>query len=212
MTRGAISPTEPLGGAVARPADGEWVAGVDEAGRGPLAGPVVAAAVILNPERPIAGLDDSKRLSPRQRDRLFDDIQAAALAVSVVAVDAATIDRINILQATLEAMRQAVDQLPIQPRCVLVDGNRLPVLNVPARAIVGGDASVEAISAASIIAKVTRDRWCLTAHAQWPEYGFDQHKGYPTASHVEALRRWGPCPVHRYSFGPVRAAVRGEVS
>ena len=183
------------------------VAGVDEAGRGPLAGPVVAAAVILDELQPIAGLGDSKALSPRRRERLFDEIRARALACSIAEASADEIDRLNILQATLLAMQRAVAGLRLPPREVLVDGNRLPRLAMPARAIVGGDASVPAISAASILAKVHRDRLCLQLHEAYPQYGFDGHKGYPTAAHLAALRRHGACPVHRRSFAPVRAVL-----
>ncbi|MFT3821088.1 MAG: ribonuclease HII [Rubrivivax sp.] len=183
------------------------LAGVDEVGRGPLAGPVVAAAVILDDERPIKGLRDSKALTALQRERLYDQIMAHALCVAIAEASAAEIDRINILQATLLAMRRAVDKLRLPPARVLVDGNRLPVLKVPAQAIVKGDATVAAISAASIVAKVHRDRWCCsTLHAQWPAYGFDGHKGYPTLLHLQALREHGPCPEHRRSFAPVREA------
>jgi ribonuclease HII len=180
------------------------VAGVDEAGRGPLAGPVVAAAVILDELAPIRGLKDSKVLSSRARERLFDEIRAKALCVCIAQASAAEIDTLNVLQATLLAMRRAVDGLRLRPAKVLVDGNRLPVLRVPAEAIVRGDATVAAISAASILAKVQRDRLCLQLHARHPEYGFDRHKGYPTAAHLEALRRHGACAEHRRSFAPVR--------
>lgn len=188
-------------------APGELVAGVDEAGRGPLAGPVVAAAVILDPARTIAGLMDSKALSAARREQLFDLIQARALAWHVAQASREEIDQINILQATLLAMRRAVQGLRPQPGRVLVDGNRLPVLAVPAEAIVKGDAKVAAISAASILAKVTRDRWCLQLHARWPQYGFDQHKGYGTAQHLAALADHGACPEHRRSFAPVVRAL-----
>jgi ribonuclease HII len=191
------------------------VAGVDEAGRGPLAGPVVAAAVILDDTQPIAGLADSKKLSAARRERLFDDIRARALCCSVAMASVEEIDRLNILQATLLAMRRAVEGLRLKPRLVLVDGNRLPVLDVRAEAIVQGDAKVQSISAASILAKVTRDRGLQALHDQYPHYGFDQHKGYGTAQHVEALRRLGPCPEHRRSFAPVAEAalrVSGEVT
>jgi ribonuclease HII len=183
------------------------VAGVDEAGRGPLAGPVVAAAVILDERRPVAGLADSKTLGARRRERLHDDIRARALCVSVAAATVEEIDRLNILQATLLAMRRAVEGLRLPPHRVLVDGNRLPVLRVPVEAIVKGDAKVAAISAASIVAKVHRDRLCTELHARWPLYGFDAHKGYPTPEHLEALRRHGPCDAHRRSFAPVRQAL-----
>jgi ribonuclease HII len=180
------------------------VAGVDEAGRGPLAGPVVAAAVILDELQPIRGLGDSKVLSPRTRERLFDEIRAKALACCIAAATVEEIDRLNILEATMLAMRRAVEGLRLRPAKVLVDGNRLPRLAVTAEAIVKGDALVAAISAASILAKVHRDRLCLELHAAHPEYGFDAHKGYPTPEHLDALRRHGPCPQHRRSFAPVR--------
>ena len=183
------------------------LAGVDEVGRGPLAGPVVAAAVILDDERPVKGLRDSKVLSPLRRERLFDEIMARALCVSIAEASAAEIDRLNILQATMLAMQRAVERLRLPPARVLVDGNRLPVLKMPAQAIVKGDAQVPAISAASIVAKVHRDRWCQTLHERWPMYGFDGHKGYPTAVHLQALAEHGPCPEHRRSFAPVRQAV-----
>lgn len=183
------------------------VAGVDEAGRGPLAGPVVAAAVILDDNQPIAGLADSKKLSAARRERLFDDIRARALCCSVAMASVEEIDRLNILQATLLAMRRAVEGLRLKPRLVLVDGNRLPVLDVRAEAIVQGDATVQAISAASILAKVTRDRGLQALHDQYPHYGFDQHKGYGTTQHLLALQRWGPCPEHRRSFAPVAEAA-----
>jgi ribonuclease HII len=180
-----------------------WVAGVDEAGRGPLAGPVVAAAVILDPARPIAGLRDSKALSPRQRAALAAAIRESALAWSVGVSDVAEIDAVNILQATLRAMRRAVQGLAVGPGEALVDGNVLPRLDCPARAIVKGDRDVMAISAASIIAKTTRDAMLDEADGLYPGYGFARHKGYPTAAHLAALARLGPCPVHRRSFAPV---------
>ena len=183
------------------------LAGVDEAGRGPLAGPVVAAAVILDEARPIAGLADSKVLTARARQRLHDEICAKALCVEVAHASEQEIDELNILQATLLAMRRAVQTLRLTPARVLVDGNRLPKLPIPAQAIVKGDALVPAISAASIVAKVRRDAWCREVHEQFPQYGFATHKGYPTAEHLEALRRHGPSPVHRRSFAPVRDAV-----
>ena len=187
------------------------VAGVDEAGRGPLAGPVVAAAVILDPRRPIAGLADSKKLTALRRDWLFDAICANALCCSIAEATTEEIDRLNILQATLLAMQRAVAGLRLPPAKVLVDGNRLPRLPMRAEAVVGGDAIVPAISAASILAKVTRDRWCAQVDAQWPQYGFAAHKGYGTAAHLAALRAHGPCVLHRRSFAPVaRAAQRGE--
>ena len=179
------------------------VAGVDEAGRGPLAGPVVAAAVILDERHPIQGLADSKKLTALRRERLFDEIRAKALCCSIAEASVEEIDRLNILQATLLAMRRAVAGLRLKPNKVLVDGNRLPTLEVLAEAIVGGDALVPAISAASILAKVHRDRWCLTLDEQYPQYGFAQHKGYGTAAHLAALRAHGPCAQHRTSFRPV---------
>ena len=187
--------------------DAALVAGVDEAGRGPLAGPVFAAAIILDPQRPIAGLGDSKKLSAARREQLFEVIQAQALCWCIAQASVEEIDRLNILQATLLAMRRAVQGLQRTPTQVLVDGNRLPSLDVPAQAIVKGDALVPAISAASILAKVQRDRWCLQLHTQYPQYGFDQHKGYGTAVHLAALRAHGPCAQHRRSFAPVAQLV-----
>ena len=182
------------------------VAGVDEAGRGPLAGPVVAAAVILDDLQPIRGLADSKVLSPRTRERLYDEIRARALCCSIASASAAEIDQINILQATMLAMKRAVEGLRILPHRVVVDGNRVPVLRVPVEALVKGDALMPAISAASILAKVERDRLCDALHAAHPAYGFATHKGYPTPEHLQALRAHGPCPEHRRSFAPVREA------
>lgn len=179
------------------------VAGVDEAGRGPLAGPVVAAAVILDDLRPIKGLADSKKLSALRRQALYEQIMARALCCAVGQASVQEIDNINILQATLLAMRRAVDGLRLKPVKVLVDGNRLPQLPMMAEAIVGGDAKVQAISAASIVAKVTRDRWCEEYHQTFPQYGFADHKGYATAEHLAALRRHGASPEHRRTFGPV---------
>ena len=184
------------------------VAGVDEAGRGPLAGPVLAAAVILNPRQPIAGLADSKKLSPRRREQLFDQIQDKALCCAIGQASEEEIDRLNILQATLLAMQRAVAGLRLVPARVLVDGNRLPRLPMLAEAIVGGDAKVPAISAASILAKVHRDRWCEQIDAEYPQYGFAAHKGYGTAAHLAALRQHGPTPWHRRSFAPVAQALR----
>jgi ribonuclease HII len=183
------------------------VAGVDEAGRGPLAGPVVAAAVILDELQPIKGLADSKRIGPVTRERLYDEIRARALAFHVAEASAHEIDRLNILQATLLAMRRAVDGLRLRPRGVLVDGKHLPPLAVPARAVVRGDATVAAISAASILAKVHRDRLCAELDRLHPQYGFAAHKGYPTAEHLAALGTHGPCAAHRRSFAPVAAAL-----
>jgi ribonuclease HII len=184
------------------------VAGLDEAGRGPLVGPVVAAAVILDPRKPIAGLADSKTLSPRKRERLFHEILAKALCCSVAQASAEEIDQINILQATLLAMQRAVAGLRLPPKLVLVDGNRLPLLPMQAQAIVKGDATVAEISAASIVAKVHRDQWCAEFDALYPEYGFARHKGYGTAEHLAALVAHGPCPEHRRSFAPVAKAQR----
>ena len=184
------------------------IAGVDEAGRGPLAGPVVAAAVILDDLHPIAGLADSKKLNPAKRERLYDEIRAKALCCSVAEASVEEIDRLNILQATLLAMRRAVEGLRLKPAKVLVDGNRLPPLPMLAEAIVKGDSKVAAISAASILAKVTRDRWCAQYHAEFPAYGFDGHKGYGTAEHLSALRLYGPCPQHRRSFAPVAESLK----
>ena len=179
------------------------IAGVDEAGRGPLAGPVVAAAVILDDLNPIAGLNDSKKLSAVRRAALYDEIRAKALCFCVAEASVQEIDQLNILQATMLAMQRAVQGLRLKPARVLVDGNRLPVLDVPGDAIVKGDALVAAISAASILAKVHRDRWCDELHQRYPEYGFDAHKGYGTAVHLRALQMHGACPEHRTSFSPV---------
>jgi ribonuclease HII len=180
------------------------VAGVDEAGRGPLAGPVVAAAVILDPERLIKGLNDSKKLSAATRERLYGDIVQAALCYCIAEATVAEIDQYNILQATLLAMQRAVAGLRLKPAKVLIDGNRLPVLPMLAEAIVGGDAKVQAISAASILAKVYRDRLCAVASEQFPGYGFAQHKGYGTAVHLQALKARGICAWHRTSFAPCK--------
>ncbi len=179
------------------------VAGVDEAGRGPLAGPVLAAAVILDDLHPIKGLADSKKLTARRREQLYDEIRAKALCCTVAQASVQEIDELNILQATLLAMRRAVEGLRLVPRLVLVDGNRLPVLPMRAEAIVKGDALVAAISAASILAKVTRDRWCAEVDQQYPAYGFAKHKGYGTAEHLAALQAHGACPAHRTTFRPV---------
>lgn len=180
------------------------IAGVDEVGRGPLVGDVVTAAVILDPARPISGLNDSKKLSEKKRDALFDTILEQALAIGVGRCSPQEIDELNILQATMVAMQRAVAALPIQPDCVLVDGNRTPVLAMPAQAIVKGDALVAEISAASIIAKVTRDREMCELDARYPQYGFAQHKGYPTAAHLAALQQYGVLPEYRRSFRPVK--------
>ena len=184
-----------------------WIAGVDEAGRGPLAGPVLAAAVILHPERPIAGLDDSKRLSARRREALFGHILLHAHAWAIGRAEVAEIDHMNILQATLLAMARAVQALPVVPDAVWIDGNQAPVLSMPTRTIIGGDRDAGAISAASILAKVSRDREMTQLAARYPEYGFARHQGYPTAAHLAALRQHGPSPVHRRSFAPVRRVL-----
>lgn len=188
----------------------DLVAGVDEAGRGPLAGPVVAAAVILHPERRIAGLCDSKKLTAARRETLETVIKSDALCWSVAWSDRAEIDALNILAATMLAMRRAILGLAVAPRSVQVDGNRLPDLRfrdgpIDGLAIVGGDARVESISAASIVAKTARDRLMLALHARYPDYEFARHKGYPTELHRARLREYGPCPEHRLSFAPVRA-------
>ncbi|HEX7341870.1 MAG TPA: ribonuclease HII [Rhodanobacteraceae bacterium] len=180
-------------------------AGIDEAGRGPLAGPVSVAAVILDPGRPIAGLDDSKRLSERRREALYPLIKERALAWHIVLIDHVTIDRMNILQATLHGMREALAGLTPAAELALIDGNRVPDgLACAGRAIIGGDHQHAAISAASILAKVERDRYMIELDARHPGYGFAQHKGYGTAAHLDALARLGPCPEHRVSFAPVR--------
>lgn len=183
------------------------VAGVDEAGRGPLAGPVAVAAVILDASRPIDGLNDSKQLSEARREALFPLIQERALAWRVVFVEPDEIDRLNILQATLEGMRRAIAALQPLPELVRIDGNRAPKgLNCMAETLVGGDAIEPAIMAASILAKVSRDRLMVQLHATFPQYGFDVHKGYPTPAHLSALTLHGPCVHHRRSFAPVREA------
>jgi len=182
-----------------------FIAGVDEAGRGPLAGPVMAAAVILDPARPIFGLADSKQLTERQRDALEVEIKEKALAWAVARAEVEEIDTLNILQATLLAMRRALEELHPAPHLALIDGNRCPsALPCRAEAIVKGDQTVPAISAASILAKVARDRELLSLDARYPGYGFARHKGYPTKDHVAALELLGVTPVHRRSFGPVR--------
>ena len=184
------------------------VAGVDEAGRGPLMGPVVAAAVILDDLHPIKGLADSKKLTALRREKLYDEIRAKALCFSIAQASAAEIDEINILQATMLAMRRAVEGLRLKPTKVLVDGNRIPTLVIVAEAIVGGDALVPAISAASILAKVWRDRWCQEIDLAYPQYGFASHKGYGTAEHLAALQQHGACPEHRRTFAPVARVLQ----
>ena len=184
------------------------IAGVDEAGRGPLAGPVVAAAVILDDLNPIKGLADSKKLTALKREKLYDEIRAKALCCSIAEASVEEIDAPNILQATMLAMRRAVEGLRLKPNKVLVDGNRLPVLDVLAEAIVKGDSKVQAISAASILAKVTRDRWCEQIDRDFPDYGFAKHKGYGTEAHMQALKKHGATPWHRKSFAPVAEVLR----
>ena len=185
------------------------VAGVDEAGRGPLAGPVAVAAVILDASRPIEGLNDSKRLSEAKREALFPLIQQRALAWQVIFIEPDEIDRLNILQATMEGMRRAIAALQPLPELVRIDGNRAPKgLNCMAETLVGGDAIEPAIMAASILAKVSRDRLMVQLHSTFPQYGFDVHKGYPTPAHLSALSLHGPCEHHRRSFAPVREAFR----
>ena len=180
------------------------LAGVDEVGRGPLAGPVVAAAVILEEKRTIRGLNDSKLLTAEERERLDREIRKRAVCVSIASASVAEIDSLNILRAALLAMQRAVEGLAQQPQIVLVDGNQRPTLAMPVRTVVGGDARVRAISAASIVAKVFRDRLCNDLHEEHPEYGFASHKGYSTPEHLDALRRHGACRHHRRSFAPVR--------
>jgi ribonuclease HII len=180
------------------------LAGVDEAGRGPLAGPVIAAAVILDPDNPVEGLGDSKQLTQKRRETLYDEITRQAIAWATGRADVAEIDRINILQATLRAMRRAVERLQPAATHVLVDGNQCPSVNCPVEAVVRGDSRVAAISAASIIAKVTRDREMIEMEDLYPGYGFAGHKGYPSSRHMEALQRLGVTPIHRRSYAPVR--------
>mgnify|MGYP000929965122 CR=1 FL=1 len=185
------------------------IAGVDEVGRGCLAGPVVAAAVILDPNRPIKGLRDSKKLSAKKRDELAEEIKEKALAWSVAAMGPEVIDKINILQATLEAMKAAVEKLPVEPDFVQVDGNKLPKWKWLSEAVVKGDDKVEWISAASIIAKTTRDAYMYKIAKLYPQYGFEHHVGYGTAEHIKALKAYGPTPIHRKTFAPVREVING---
>ncbi len=185
----------------------ELVAGVDEVGRGPLCGPVVTAAVILDPLRPIEGLADSKKLSEARRDILFKEICEKALCWCIARASVEEIDELNILQATLLAMQRAVEGLVIQPKLALIDGNRCPTLSVPASAVVKGDATIPAIAAASILAKVSRDREMFELDTKYPGYGLASHKGYPTPAHLEALRRLGPTPIYRRTFAPVRVLL-----
>ena len=186
------------------------LAGVDEAGRGPLAGPVCAAAVILDPKRPIEGLADSKKLSAKKREALAPLIRERALAWAIAWAEPEEIDRVNILRATMNAMRRAVEGLQVAPDCVWVDGNRLPDLPYPAEAIVKGDAKVPAISAASILAKTARDAKMREYAEQYPEYGFERHAGYGTKEHVAALEQFGPTPIHRKTFEPVKSLLRAR--
>ena len=193
----------------------EWVCGVDEAGRGPLAGSVVAAAVILDPNKPIAGLKDSKKLTAKVRDELFDIIVRDSKAWCIAEASAAEIDSINILQATMLAMKRAIEGLEKTlgrlPDKALIDGNRCPKVNIQMEAIVKGDSKVQAISAASILAKVTRDRDMQALHETYPMYGFNQHMGYPTPMHLDALKEFGPCPAHRKTFAPVREVMETKL-
>jgi len=188
-------------------AEAKLVAGVDEVGRGPLAGPVIAAAVILDPARPISGLADSKRLSEKQRQRLSDIIRRDALCYAIARADVDEIDALNILQASLRAMRRAVVGLSVQPDEVLVDGNKVPDIDIPARAIIKGDSLIDAISAASIIAKVCRDREMVRMCSRFPGYEFQSHKGYPTKRHMQALDEHGITLIHRRSYAPVRKYI-----
>lgn len=184
-------------------------AGVDEAGRGPLAGPVVVAAVILPASYDLEYLDDSKRLTALRRERLAPQIESQAIAYAVEFVDVDEIDRVNILQATMNGMQRAVEKLKPAPQRALIDGNRAPRLTCEVKTVIGGDRLVASISAASVLAKVYRDHLMMSMHDLYPEYGFDQHKGYPTALHLNRLKTLGPCPIHRKSFAPVRKAIEG---
>lgn len=188
----------------------DLVAGVDEVGRGPLCGAVVTAAVILDPNRPIAGLNDSKKLTEARREKLFDEIREKALSWCIARAEVEEIDELNILHATMLAMQRAVEGLSITPKLAMIDGNRCPKLTMPAEAVVKGDSKVPAIAAASILAKVSRDREMAAFELQYPGYGIGGHKGYPTAVHLEALERLGPTPIHRRSFGPVRRAYEAR--
>ncbi|WP_444943815.1 ribonuclease HII [Microbulbifer sp. ZKSA006] len=191
------------------PFKGELIAGVDEVGRGPLAGDVVAAAVILDPKKSIVGLADSKKLTEKKREQLFDEICERALSYSIARATVAEIDQLNILQASLLAMHRAVAQLSVQPEFVLVDGNKKPNWDYPCDTVVKGDGRVAAIGAASILAKVTRDREMVALDSEHPGYGLAGHKGYPTKAHMEALQVQGPSPIHRTSFAPVRRLLEG---
>ena len=188
-----------------------WICGVDEAGRGPLVGSVVAGAVVLDPNQPIIGLRDSKKLSPARREQLYAEIMQKARAWGIGQASPSEIDTLNILQATMLAMRRAIEALSERlgewPSKVLIDGNRCPILPIASEAIIKGDAKEPAISAASIIAKVTRDQQMQVLHAQYPQYGFNQHMGYPTEAHMQALKQYGPCKEHRRTFSPVRDLI-----
>jgi ribonuclease HII len=190
-----------------------WICGVDEAGRGPLVGSVVAGAVVLDPNQPIIGLRDSKKLSPARREKLYAEIMQKARAWGVGQASPGEIDTLNILQATMLAMRRAIEALSERlgewPSKALIDGNRCPILPIASEAIIKGDAKEPAISAASIIAKVTRDQQMQALHTQYPQYGFNQHMGYPTEAHMQALKQYGPCEEHRRTFAPVRDLISG---
>lgn len=198
---------EPYAPVAFRWREGLLIAGVDEVGRGPLIGAVVTAAVVLDPEKPIEGLADSKKLSASRREKIAHEIREKALAWSLGRAEPEEIDQLNIFQATMLAMQRAVESLQLTPHAALIDGNKIPALNCPAEAVVKGDARIPAISAASILAKVARDAEMLQLHALHPEYGFDRHKGYPTALHMAALEKHGPLPSHRRSFAPVARAL-----
>ncbi len=197
------------------PENHDWECGVDEAGRGPLVGSVVAAAVVLDPSKPIQGLKDSKKLTAKVREELFDIIVRDAKAWCIAEANATEIDAINILQATMLAMKRAIEGLEKTlgqlPQKALIDGNRCPKLDIQMEAIVKGDSKVPAISAASILAKVTRDRQMQVLHSSYPMYGFNQHMGYPTPMHFEALKQYGPCPEHRKTFAPVREVMETKL-
>lgn len=199
-----ILETSVLAADVVLPAAELLVAGVDEAGRGPLIGAVVTAAVILDPVQPIAGLNDSKKLSEKKRDALFEEIKQKALAWCIAEASHGEIDDLNILHATMLAMTRAIEGLPVRPSLALIDGNRCPVTEIQCQAIVGGDALEQAISAASILAKVTRDQQLKAMDALYPQYGLAKHKGYPTKAHIEAMAQHGILPEHRRSYGPVK--------
>ena len=190
-----------------------WICGVDEAGRGPLVGSVVAGAVVLDPNQPIIGLRDSKKLSPARREKLYAEIMQKARAWGIGQASPSEIDTLNILQATMLAMRRAIEALSERlgewPSKALIDGNRCPILPIASEAIIKGDAKEPAISAASIIAKVTRDQQMQVLHTQYPQYGFNQHMGYPTEAHMQALKQYGPCEEHRRTFSPVRDLIGG---